>query len=120
MERAARGLAQAVPRLSTARIRQATHGAPCYTADLKPLIGELPSTPGLYVLAGDNYAGVTHAPGAGRLLAELVMGARELSVDPYPYRPERFDNDYRNEAEVVAGMRLTAARTTLAARAQAT
>ena len=120
MKRAAHGMAQAVPTLSTARIRQATHGAPCYTADLKPLIGELPSAPGLYVLAGDNYAGVTHAPGAGRLLAELVTGARELSVDPYPYRPERFDNDYRNEAEVVAGMRLTAARTTLAARAQAT
>lgn len=120
MERASHQLAEAIPALSGSRTARATHGAPCFTADLKPMIGELPSVPGLFVLAGDNYAGVTHAPGAGRLLAELVTGAQDTSVDPYPYRPERFDDEYRNGAEVVSGMRVTAARTVLAARTGAT
>ena len=119
MERSARELGEAIPALSRARTAQALHGAPCHTADLKPLIGELPAVPGLFVLAGDNYAGVTHAPGAGRLLAELVTGARETSVDPNPYRPGRFDYELRSGAEVVSGMRVTAARTALAARAGA-
>jgi sarcosine oxidase, subunit beta len=119
MERAARELAEAIPALSRARTAQAQHGAPCHTADLKPLIGELPGVPGLFVVAGDNYAGLTHAPGAGRLLAELVTGVGETSVDPHPYRPGRFDYELRNGAEVVSGMRVTAARTALAARAGA-
>jgi sarcosine oxidase, subunit beta len=119
MERAAQEVARALPALTRSRTVGAAHGAPCFTADLRPVIGELPSVPGLYVLACDNYAGVTHAPGAGRLLAELVTGAPSPSVDPRPYRPERFGGEYRNGAEVVAGMRWTATRTVLAARARA-
>jgi glycine/D-amino acid oxidase-like deaminating enzyme len=119
MKRAVHELAGALPALFHARVVRAAHGAPCFTADLKPLVGELPSVPGLYVVAGDNYAGVTHAPGIGRLLAELVTRAEDLSVDPYPYRPERFADEYRNGAEVVAEMRWTAARTALAARGRA-
>jgi glycine/D-amino acid oxidase-like deaminating enzyme len=118
MKRAAHELAGALPALFHARVAQAAHGAPCFTADLKPLVGELPSVPGVYVVAGDNYAGVTHAPGLGRLLAELVTRGEDLSVDAYPYRPERFGDEYRNGAEVVAAMRWTAARTALAARAR--
>lgn len=119
MERAAQEVARAVPGLTTSKIVGAAHGAPCFTPDLRPVIGELPSVPGLYVLAGDNYAGVTHAPGAGRLLAELVTGAPSPSVDPRPYRPERFGSEYRDGAEVVAAMRWTATRTVLAARSGA-
>jgi sarcosine oxidase, subunit beta len=120
MERAAGDLAEAVPALSSARTARAVHGAPCHTADLKPLIGELPSEPGLFVVAGDNYAGITHAPGAGRLVAELVTRAQHTCVDPDPYRPERFDGEYRDGAEVVSDMRLTAARAALEARAGVT
>jgi hypothetical protein len=70
-------------------------------------------------LAGENYAGVTHAAGAGRLLAELVTSVPDPCVDPYPYRPERFDGEYQNGADVVAGMRWTATRTVFAPRAEA-
>jgi glycine/D-amino acid oxidase-like deaminating enzyme len=119
MEGAARELTEAIPALGRTGTIRAVHGAPCYTPDLRPLIGELPSQPGLFVVAGDNYAGVTHAPAAGRLLAELVTGARDTSVDPRPYRPERFDDEYRTEAEVVSAMRLTGARTALAASRRA-
>jgi sarcosine oxidase, subunit beta len=120
MKRAAHALAGALPALFHAKVARAAHGAPCFTADLKPLVGELPSVPGLYVVAGDNYAGVTHAPGIGRLLAELVTRADDPSVDPYPYRPDRFGDEYRNGAEVLAAMRWTAARTTLTARGRIT
>jgi sarcosine oxidase subunit beta len=120
MKRAAHELAGALPALFHARVAQAAHGAPCFTPDLKPLVGELPTVPGLYVVGGDNYAGVTHGPGVGRLLAELVTRAEDLSVDPDPYRPERFGDEYRNGAEVVEAMRWTAARAAHAARARAT
>jgi sarcosine oxidase, subunit beta len=116
MTRAAREVARAVPAFARPKPAAAAHGAPCFTADLRPVIGELAAVPGVYVLAGDNYAGVTHAPGAGRLLAELVTGAAEPSVDPDRYRPERFESEYASGAEVVAGMRLTATRAVLAAR----
>jgi glycine/D-amino acid oxidase-like deaminating enzyme len=118
MRRAAHEVASAVPALASARLTSAVHGAPCFTADLKPVIGEITSVPGLYVLAGDNYAGVTHAPGGGRLLAELVLGVPDPSVDADPYRPERFDGQYRTGEEVIAAMRWTATQATLAARAR--
>jgi sarcosine oxidase, subunit beta len=119
MQRAAHEVEAAVPALADARTTGAVHGAPCFTADLRPVIGELPSEPGLYVVAGDNCAGVTHAPGAGRLLAELVTGAPVTSVDAYPYRPERFDGEFQAGAEVVAAMRWTATRTVAPAHAEA-
>jgi sarcosine oxidase subunit beta len=119
MRRAARAVGSAMPALPAARPTGAVHGAPCFTPDLRPLVGELDAVPGLYALAGDNYAGVTHAPGTGRLVAELVGGTQEPFVDAGRYRPERFDGDFRNGAEVVTGMRWTATRSVLTARAGA-
>jgi sarcosine oxidase subunit beta len=117
MQRAALEVASAVPALGGAGTAvAAAHGAPCFTPDLRPVIGELDSVPGLYVLAGDNYAGVTHAPGAGRRLAELVTDATDWSVDADPFRPERFDDELQTGAEVVEAMRWTATRTVVAAR----
>jgi glycine/D-amino acid oxidase-like deaminating enzyme len=119
MMRAAQEIAWAVPAFARTTPATAAHGAPCFTADLRPMIGELGRVPGVYVLAGDNYAGVTHAPGAGRLLAELVTGVPQPSVDPHRYLPERFEGEYESEAEVVAGMRLKATQAALAAQARA-
>jgi glycine/D-amino acid oxidase-like deaminating enzyme len=116
MQRVAEEIGPAVPALAGARAASAVHGAPCFTADLKPVVGELAAVPGLYVLGGDNYAGVTLAPGAGRLLAELVTCA-DPSINASPYSPARFNGEYRKGADVVAGMRWTATRTVLAARA---
>jgi sarcosine oxidase subunit beta len=119
MQRAAVRLESAVPALARARTAGTLHGAPCFTADLRPVIGELPGVPGLYVAAGDNHAGVTHAPGAGRLLAELVTDASDPIVDAHPYRPERFDGELQAAADVVAAMRWSAPRTVAGARAEA-
>jgi glycine/D-amino acid oxidase-like deaminating enzyme len=119
MQRAAHEVERAVPALAAARTTGAVHGAPCFTADQRPVIGELASMPGLYVMAGDNHAGVTHAPGAGRLLADLVADAPDPIVDPHPYRPERFDGEFQAGADVVAAMRWTGTRTVVAAHAEA-
>jgi sarcosine oxidase subunit beta len=119
MTRAAGEVARAIPVFARPTPAATAHGAPCFTADLRPMIGELDRVPGAYVLAGDNYAGVTHAPGAGRLLAELVTGMPRPSVDPHRYLPGRFDGEFENEAEVVAAMRLKATQAALAARAAA-
>ncbi len=119
MARAVQEIARAVPALARPTPAATAHGAPCFTADLRPMIGELDRVRGVYVLAGDNYAGVTHAPGAGRLLAELVTGAPRPSVDPHRYLPDRFEGEFESEAEVVAGMRLKATQAALAARAGA-
>jgi glycine/D-amino acid oxidase-like deaminating enzyme len=108
-------VASAVPTLAHARAIRAIHGAPCFTPDLKPMIGEVASVPGLYVLGGDNDAGVTLAPAAGRLLAELVTCASDPSVEAGPYHPERFNGEYRNGSEVIASMRWTATRAVVAA-----
>jgi sarcosine oxidase, subunit beta len=67
------------------------HGLPCYTADVRALVGPVPGIGGLWLVSGDNQAGVTHAPGYGRMVAELVTGD-EPSVDPAPFRLDRFED----------------------------
>jgi sarcosine oxidase, subunit beta len=75
-----------------------SHGAPCHTPDLLPLVGPVAAIEGLYVLGGDNEAGVTHAPGLGRALAESIAGA-EPFIDLQRYRPSRFDGTYKTTRE---------------------
>lgn len=65
-------------------------GMPCMTPDRAFLAGSVPGVEGLYVLGGDNEAGVTHGPGLGRLLAEVVDAGGSDWLDPSPYRLDRF------------------------------
>ena len=79
-------------------------GAPCYTPDLLPLIGELPQIGGLYALEGDSEAGITHGPAFGRALAELITGAAPF-VSLERFRPDRFGAQFdtaRQVADAVA------------------
>jgi sarcosine oxidase, subunit beta len=92
-------LSSAIPCLARYRHFTYAQGAPCHTPDLLPLVGPVPDIEGLYVLGGDNEAGVTHAPGLGRALAELVAGA-EPFIDLDRYRPGRFGDAYRSTREV--------------------
>ena len=61
------------------------------TPDRKPLIGQT-SVPGFYVCAGFNGGGVARSPFAGRLIAELVTGAKP-SFATAPYDPGRFTGE---------------------------
>jgi sarcosine oxidase subunit beta len=58
--------------------------------DRHALLGPAPGLPGLYLANGSSGHGVMHAPALGRLLAELIVDGRCLSLDIRPLRPSRF------------------------------
>lgn len=89
-EIAGRG-ASVIPALSDASLHDDWAGRVSATPDLRPHIGAT-RVEGLYVCAGFNGEGISNAPFAGRLLADLVAG-REPIVDPEPFDPTRHDPD---------------------------
>ena len=92
-------------------------GVVSYTADRRFIAGPIPELAGLYVVAGDNESGVTHGPGLGRMLAELIVTGESPFVDPSRYAPDRFPaRPFADEAAVAAAM---PARREVDARARA-
>ncbi|MCX4911682.1 FAD-binding oxidoreductase [Streptomyces sp. NBC_00878] len=80
-------------------------GIPCMTPDRSFLAGAVPGVPGLYVLGGDNEAGVTHGPGLGRLMAEEIDTGGSDWLDASPYRLDRFEADrFPTERDVADAM----------------
>ncbi len=59
------------------------------TPDAVPVISPVASLPGFHIATGFCGHGFGIGPGAGRLMADLVMGAPPI-VDPTPFRFERF------------------------------
>ncbi len=80
------GLAPALPAFAGARLKT-VRGA--YTADGRHLLGPVDEVSGLYVVGGDNEAGISHGPGLGKLAAELVV-AGKASQDISVFAPGRF------------------------------
>jgi len=85
-----------------------TQGVVSYTADRRFLAGAVPEVADLFVVAGDNESGVTHGPGLGRLVAELIVsGVSDTAwdADEALYDPARFaPAQYADEQSVVAAM----------------
>ncbi|MNC82342.1 N-methyltryptophan oxidase [compost metagenome] len=52
------------------------------------MIGPVAQLPGLFLSTGYSGHGFGIAPGAGQLMADLIMGTQPL-VDPRPFRLER-------------------------------
>jgi 4-methylaminobutanoate oxidase (formaldehyde-forming) len=102
-ERLAAEVARALPLLGRYSSITVAHGAPTYTADLRGLVGRVPGVEGLYLSAGCNEAGITHGPGYGRLIADLVTGAAPLA-DPAPFALDRFGERLRTPSDVIAAM----------------
>ena len=82
-------LVRAFPAFAPARIAQSWGGLIDTTPDAVPVIGPVPSVPGFFLMSGFSGHGFGIGPGAGRLMAELVMGAPPV-VDPGPFRFGRF------------------------------
>ena len=61
---------------------------PCF-ADSRPVIGRAPGVGGLWLAYGHGHSGLTLGPVTGRLLAEMMTGAKTF-CDPAPYRAGRF------------------------------
>jgi sarcosine oxidase, subunit beta len=102
VQRDAAKLANAIPALGAYRNFRVKHGAPCYTTDGRAIVGPVPGIEGLHVIAGCNEQGVTHGPGFGRVLADVITtGASELA-DIDVWSPARFDGAPATAREVAA------------------
>jgi sarcosine oxidase subunit beta len=88
-ERLARSLADVIPALAHARVRERVSGLPTWTPDGRHILGAAPGLEGYVVLAGCNESGVTHGPGLARLAAELILTG-DTDADLSPYRVDRF------------------------------
>ena len=64
-------------------------GARPTTPDSRPVIGEAPNAPGLWLAFGHQHIGFSTGPGTGVLLSEL-MSNEATSIDPRPFAPQRF------------------------------
>lgn len=75
------------PGLATATLLETRVGFRPSTPDGQPILGQLDEN--LYMATGFGPSGLTLAPYAGRLIADLVLG-RDPGFDLMPYRPDRF------------------------------
>ncbi len=57
--------------------------------DSRPLIGQAPRQPGLWLALGHQHIGFSTGPGTALILADLMQG-ETCMVDPNPFRSERF------------------------------
>jgi glycine/D-amino acid oxidase-like deaminating enzyme len=90
VEESRQNLVRAFPAFARARIAQSWGGLIDATPDSVPVIAPVKAVPGFFLMSGFSGHGFGIGPGAGRLMAELVMGATPV-VDPLPFRFERFE-----------------------------
>jgi glycine/D-amino acid oxidase-like deaminating enzyme len=77
-----------VPRLASASVIRTWAGPNTYTPDGRPILGEMPTHPGLHFAVCNTY-GFTLGPLCGLLVAEAIAG-RASSFDIAPFSPARF------------------------------
>jgi glycine/D-amino acid oxidase-like deaminating enzyme len=77
-----------------------SYGAPCHTLDRRAMVGPISEIKGLYFAGGCNEAGVVHAPGFGRLIAESVMGREKYIQNRKVFKPDRFGSRY-SKTEII-------------------
>ena len=91
------------PCLETAKVKMLLNGPESFTPDGNFILGEAPELRGYYVCAGFNSAGIANSGGAGRLMAEWILGG-EPSTDLW-------DVDIRRFAPFTGNKRALAERT---------
>jgi glycine/D-amino acid oxidase-like deaminating enzyme len=87
-------LMAAFPTFHGMRIAERWGGVIDVTPDAVPVISPVDTVPGFFIATGFTGHGFGIGPGAGRLMAELVMGERPV-VDPAPFRYSRFTDGSR-------------------------
>ena len=83
------------PCLETAKIKMLLNGPESFTPDGNFILGEAPGLKNYFVCAGFNSAGIANSGGAGRLIAEWIVGG-EPSVDVWDVDIRRFGNFQAN------------------------
>jgi glycine/D-amino acid oxidase-like deaminating enzyme len=85
LDEGGRNLVRSFPAFAGMTIAERWAGVIDATPDGVPVISEVPSLPGFYIASGFSGHGFGIGPGAGHLMADLVMGETPI-VDPTPYR----------------------------------
>jgi glycine/D-amino acid oxidase-like deaminating enzyme len=83
------------------RVAESWGGMIDVTPDGIPVISGVDALPGFFIATGFTGHGFGIAPGAGRLMAELVMGETPV-VDPAPFRYSRFTDGTRHRPSPLA------------------
>jgi glycine/D-amino acid oxidase-like deaminating enzyme len=91
LEQARVHVTEAFPVFHTMRVAESWGGMIDVTPDGIPVISAVDTLPGFFIATGFTGHGFGIAPGAGRLMAELVMGETPV-VDPAPFRYSRFSD----------------------------
>ena len=92
-----------IPAMETAPVRRHVNGPESFTPDGRYLLGEAPECRGFFVAAGFNSIGIASGAGAGKAVAEWIVGD-EPSMDLW-------DVDIRRVAPFQANPRYLRART---------
>jgi glycine/D-amino acid oxidase-like deaminating enzyme len=95
LEQARQQVTQAFPVFHGMRVAESWGGMIDVTPDGIPVISGVDALPGFFIATGFTGHGFGISPGAGRLMAELVMGEPPV-VDPTPFRYSRFTDGTRN------------------------
>ena len=99
-----RGAAERIPALESAEIQLLLNGLESFTPDGNFVLGEAPGLRGYFVAAGFNSGGIAGAGGAGRALAEWIVGGT-APLDLTAYDPRRFLAGHADPAFLAARMR---------------
>ncbi|WP_158930941.1 FAD-binding oxidoreductase [Acidisphaera sp. S103] len=92
---------EAFPVFHGMRVAESWGGMIDVTPDGIPVISGVDALPGFFIATGFTGHGFGIAPGAGRLMAELVMGETPV-VDPTPFRYSRFTDGTRHRPSPLA------------------
>ncbi len=84
-----------VPALENAGVRTLTNGPESFTPDGNFIMGEAPEVQNFFVGAGFNAFGIAAGGGAGKALAEWIVGG-EPSLDLWPVDIRRFGVHHRD------------------------
>ena len=91
------------PCLETAKVKMLLNGPESFTPDGNFILGEAPELRNYFVAAGFNSAGIANSGGAGRLMAEWIIGGEAPS--------DLWDVDIRRFGPFMANRRLLSERT---------
>jgi 4-methylaminobutanoate oxidase (formaldehyde-forming) len=84
-----------VPALEHAGVKELINGPESFTPDGNFILGEAPEVKGFYVGAGFNAYGIAGGGGAGKALAEWIVGG-EPPMDLWPVDIRRFGRPHRS------------------------
>jgi glycine/D-amino acid oxidase-like deaminating enzyme len=91
LDDAAQQLKRAYPAFENMHVEETWAGMIDATPDAVPVIDHIAALPGLFLASGFSGHGFGLGPGAGQLMAEIMLGETPC-VDPQPFRFSRFSD----------------------------